>query len=292
MTLSQSRLRPSRRSIVKGAAWAVPVVVAATAAPAAAQSACTPSTVFNSLPVGQCVTNLTFAPSTVTGTLTYASWGQPSSKPGDTCRVAQVSGPNGWRYVELEMVSSLNKGDYVELTISLSQPVDDLSFVLHDIDKVRDSWDDTVQVMTPGYTDSGLHLRPRQQHPGHGDERPAVPGQGVGRHPDHLGPGHRPPDLGGSRQHRHHPLPRGHHRQLHQPAHRPGRHPLQRLRRATSRSPDHRACQQGPAVRRRLQRVGRQLRQLSDVYPTGSSQTDRSGPFGTMPVGLMSRCTW
>jgi hypothetical protein len=56
MTLSQSRLRPSRRSIVKGAAWAVPVVVAATAAPAAAQSACTPSTVFNSLPVGQCVT--------------------------------------------------------------------------------------------------------------------------------------------------------------------------------------------------------------------------------------------
>ena len=63
-----------------------------------------------------------------------------------------VSGPNGWRYVELEMVSSLNKGDYVELTISLSQPVDDLSFVLHDIDKVRDSWDDTVQVMTPDYT--------------------------------------------------------------------------------------------------------------------------------------------
>lgn len=145
-------LRPTRRTVVKGAAWAVPVVVAATAAPAAAQSACTPSTVFNSLPVGQCVTNLTFAPSTVTGTLTYASWGQPSSKPGDTCRVAQVSGPNGWRYVELEMVSSLNKGDYVELTISLSQPVDDLSFVLHDIDKVRGGWDDTVQVMTPGYT--------------------------------------------------------------------------------------------------------------------------------------------
>lgn len=145
----------SRRTLVKAAAWAAPAIAIAVPVPAYAASPtpCTPSTVFDNLKPGTSPKSIVFQPSMVTATLTYASSGQGNdSTPGDTGKVAATSTNPSWNYIELEMVSKLDKGDYVELTITLSEPVTGLSFVLHDIDQTKDGWRDTVQVMTGGFT--------------------------------------------------------------------------------------------------------------------------------------------
>lgn len=142
----------SRRTIVKGAAWAVPVIAVAAPIPSVAASPCTPTTNFDNLQVGTRPTSVTFSPSGVTASLVWASNGQPSQTPGQTGRVAQTSTSPSWKYIEMEMVSSLRVGDWVQLTINVSQPVTGLSFILHDIDKERSAWVDLVEVETPGYT--------------------------------------------------------------------------------------------------------------------------------------------
>jgi len=144
-----------RRTILKGAAWSVPAIAFAVPVPAYAASPtpCTPSTVFDNLQPGSAPKSIVFQPSLVTASLTYTSSGQGGdSTPGDTGKVAATSTNPSWNYIELEMVSQLNAGDYVELTIALSEPVTGLSLVLHDIDQTAGGWRDTVQVMTTGFT--------------------------------------------------------------------------------------------------------------------------------------------
>jgi hypothetical protein len=61
-----------------------------------------------------------------------------------------------WNYIEVEMTDPLNAGDYIDVTITLSAAVANLSFRIHDIDKTGSpqqyGWNDEVWVQTPGLT--------------------------------------------------------------------------------------------------------------------------------------------
>lgn len=147
----------SRRSVVKAAAWAVPVIAVAAPAPAFAASPCTPTTSLDDLTPGTSPNPITFYPSLVTAGLAWTSGGQGGDNtPGDTGQVAATNTNPSWNYIEIEMVQSLNAGDYVQLTITLSEPVTGLSFILHDIDmeegRQGTAWVDHVYIDTPGFT--------------------------------------------------------------------------------------------------------------------------------------------
>ncbi len=141
----------SRRTLVKGAAWAVPVIALAAPVPVYAASECTPTTALDSLTPGQPASPLVFQPSGLTATLSFTA-NTPGGGDGDTGEVAATSTMPPWNYVEIEMTQQLTVGNYVDVTISLSAPVEGLSFVLHDIDWVDQQWYDTVIVSTPGFT--------------------------------------------------------------------------------------------------------------------------------------------
>jgi len=155
---TQTTKEVSRRTLVKGAAWAVPVIAFAAPAPAMAASPCTPSTNFDGLTPGNTVqTGIVFynslnQPTGVTASIAYASNGQGGdSTPGGTGTVAATSTNPSWNYIEIEMLSELNAGDSVTLTLTLSQAVTGLSFTIHDIDKVRNgqnqvAWEDFVEI--------------------------------------------------------------------------------------------------------------------------------------------------
>lgn len=147
----------SRRTLVKGAAWAVPVIAFAGPVPAFAASPCTPSTNFDGLAVGSRPTSIIFynaqnQPTGVTATLAWSSNGQGGDPtPGDTGLVEQTA--QGWNYLESEMISPLNAGDWVQLNITIvGGPVSGLSFIVHDIDKVQGAWTDNVIVTPAGFT--------------------------------------------------------------------------------------------------------------------------------------------
>lgn len=152
----------SRRTLVKGAAWAVPVIALAAPTPAMAASVCTPSTNFDGLAVGTSPSSITFynsqgQPTGVTATLSWTSNGQPSSKPGNTGQVLQTTQNPIFNFIEIQMVQALNQGDYVELTLNIvGGPVKGLSFKLIDIDKTvapgNIGWVDNVWIRTVGYT--------------------------------------------------------------------------------------------------------------------------------------------
>ena len=148
----------TRRTLVKSAAWSVPVIAFAAPVPAYAASPCTPSTNFDGLtPGNQVQTSIVFynslnQPTGVTASIAYASNGQGGdSTPGGTGTVAATSTNPSWNYIEIEMLSELNAGDWVTLTLTLSQAVSGLSFTIHDIDKVRNgqnqvAWEDFVEI--------------------------------------------------------------------------------------------------------------------------------------------------
>jgi len=154
---TQTTKEVSRRTLVKGAAWAVPVIAFAAPAPAMAASPCTPSTNFDGLTPGNTVqTGIVFynslnQPTGVTASIAYASAGQGGDPtPGGTGTVAATSTNPSWNYIEIEMLSELTAGDWVTLTLSLSQAVSGLRFTIHDIDKVRSqgevAWEDFVEI--------------------------------------------------------------------------------------------------------------------------------------------------
>lgn len=144
----------TRRALARGAVWTVPAVTLATAAPAFASTIpCEVTTNFDDLQVGSSPTTLTFGTSTTTASLAYASGGQGGDPtPGATGRVAATSTNPSWNYLELQLVQNLNQGDYVTLTITFTQPVENLSFKIHDIDRVTNQWYDEVVVGPTGFT--------------------------------------------------------------------------------------------------------------------------------------------
>ncbi|BDZ54247.1 hypothetical protein [Agromyces marinus] len=140
----------TRRTLVKAAAWTAPAIALAAPVPAYAASPCTPETSIDDLRPGSRPSSITFFPSMVTATLAFTSSGQGGDPtPGDTGLVEATSTTPSWNYIEMEMLATLNAGDYVQLTITMSEPVTGLSFVLHDIDSERDGYVDTVEVISP-----------------------------------------------------------------------------------------------------------------------------------------------
>ena len=133
--------------------WAVPVIVTAAAAPAMAASQCVVTTHFDNLTVGTSPTTFTFSPSLVTASISYSSTGQDGDNtPGGTGTVAATSTSPSWNYIEIEMLEPLNTNDSITVTITLSEPVENLTFKIHDIDGLASQWKDTVRVNTAGYT--------------------------------------------------------------------------------------------------------------------------------------------
>ena len=148
----------SRRTLAAGVAWAAPVVAVAAAAPTYAMSLpdipCEVIQTYDNLPVGQCVTNITFQPSAVTATISYSASYGTDNTPGDTCQVRSTNPApprQPWRYVELEMLNP-QANWRIDVTITLSQAMENLRFQLHDIDSRSRGFQDTVRIVTPGYT--------------------------------------------------------------------------------------------------------------------------------------------
>lgn len=143
----------SRRTVAAGMAWAVPVITAATAAPAFAVSGCVVQTNFDNLAVGSRPTTLYFPPSTITASVAFTSTGNGGDNtPGDTGLVAATNTTPAWNYIEMEMLADLEAGDSITATITLTAAVENLSLILHDIDSTRSGWRDDVVVNTPGWT--------------------------------------------------------------------------------------------------------------------------------------------
>jgi hypothetical protein len=146
----------TRRTVTRGVAWSAPLAAISVAAPAFASSIpCQVATVLDNLTPGQPVGVLTFLPSTVTATIAFGN-GAGSGQTGGTGQVAATTTTPSWNYIEVEMTDPLNAGDYIDVTITLSAAVTNLSFRIHDIDKTGSTqqygWNDEVWVQTPGFT--------------------------------------------------------------------------------------------------------------------------------------------
>jgi hypothetical protein len=144
----------SRRTVTRGVAWSAPLAAISVAAPAYASSIpCQVQTNFDNLTPGQPPGVLTFLPSTIKAAITYASTGNGGDPtPGDTGEVAATSTVPPWNYIEVEMLQPLGQGDTVTVIITLTAPVTNLSFRIHDIDKTAQGWNDHVIVNTVGFT--------------------------------------------------------------------------------------------------------------------------------------------
>ncbi len=109
----------------------------------------------DNLTPGQPVGVLKFLPSTVTATIAFGN-GAGSGQTGGTGQVAATTTTPSWNYIEVEMTDPLNAGDYIDVTITLSAAVTNLSFRIHDIDKTGSTqqygWNDEVWVQTPGFS--------------------------------------------------------------------------------------------------------------------------------------------
>ena len=111
------------------------------------------------------------------------------------------------------MTDPLNAGDYIDVTITLSQAVTNLSFRLHDIDKTGSTqqygWND--EVLGP---DGRLHRREGHQRDRHRHGRRRVPQQRVRGPGDRLRSQPRRPQVGRSALAGEVPLPGAQLRQL------------------------------------------------------------------------------
>jgi hypothetical protein len=146
----------SRRTLMKTAAWTVPVIAFAAPLPSAAASPCTPTTSYDNLQVGSSPTMISFLPDLgVAASIAY-SYNPGGLAIGDTGTVAQTSTIPPWRYIELEMLrqgnpARLTAGSYIQVTIALTAPVTGFSLLLHDIDSEEGGYIDSVEVVTAGW---------------------------------------------------------------------------------------------------------------------------------------------
>lgn len=146
----------TRRTLVKGAAWSVPVIAFAAPLPSAAASPCTPTTSYDTLQVGSSPTVISFLPDLgVAASIAY-SYSPGGLAIGDTGKVEQTSTVPPWRYIELEMLrqgnpARLTAGNYIQVTITLTAPVTGFSLLLHDIDSEEGGYIDSVEVVTAGW---------------------------------------------------------------------------------------------------------------------------------------------
>lgn len=145
-------VRPSRRSVVRGAAWSVPVVSMAATAPAFAASPCAKSTiVWSSL--GRSGT--TFTSTSISGvTVTLTLSGATTAAGNRTISTTQTGGQSSvLRFYSTSTNNSSQTATFSFTRTSNGQPVNvtNLSFSFLDIDSGGRSWDDRVLVNTGGF---------------------------------------------------------------------------------------------------------------------------------------------
>jgi hypothetical protein len=131
-------------------AWTAPVVLTAVAAPAYATSLpCWQGQALLTNPRSDTVvTALTFPPSLVKATVTYAAQAWQDQTPGDTGWVRSTAFPAGnqWNYIKLHHPEGMDTGDTVTMTILFSEPVKNLTLRVTNIDKVTGDFIDEVIV--------------------------------------------------------------------------------------------------------------------------------------------------
>lgn len=141
-------LRPTRRTLVRGSAWSVPVVAAAAAAPAyAASQLCQPVTFdWSSQPTGQVFTSGAVGLTTITMTVTEATNPHPAN--GQVINTTQ-GGVSGAQLALVLIPTTSASATTVQL--AFSQPVSNLRLQVRDIDRASGNWNDRV-TPSPGYT--------------------------------------------------------------------------------------------------------------------------------------------
>ena len=147
-----SALRTSRRTVVRGAAWSVPVIAVVATAPAYAASACPATTlVWSTLGNGNVFTSTTVGAVTVTLTVS----GVTNANNNRTISTNQTGGQSS----NLRFYSGSANGSSQTVTFSFTRTstgapvnVTNLSFSFLDIDSGgAGNWDDRVSVNTGGF---------------------------------------------------------------------------------------------------------------------------------------------
>lgn len=143
----------ARRSVLTTAAWSVPVVVTAAAAPMAAASQCVPASInWNDSAVGSRPTTLAVPGVTPALTATFGIVYSAGSTPSGTSGTV-VAGPQGGstdRYYRVEFLNP-DRNDTATVTISFERAVRDVKFTILDIDAAQPGFRDSVAVLTPGF---------------------------------------------------------------------------------------------------------------------------------------------
>ena len=168
----------SRRAVARGAAWSVPVVALAVAAPASASAS----------HIGTCVTGLLDWDSFKNGSTQTGANLSPGGNTGVTLRVttsgddgAKTNGQvtkttTGGKSSVMRFYDEIKKKDTSQtVTITFSKTVRNVSFSLLDVDSSTDNYEDLVQIVspttytgvTPQQRQGGRHQGqplPRQEH--------------------------------------------------------------------------------------------------------------------------------
>ncbi len=167
--------RPSRRTLVRAAAWTAPVLATVAAAPAFAASPCATRTIdFSSYATGAAyTTGSTFTAGLVTATLNLSG---ATGAANNATIYATTSTTKELRFYDLNSSSTSQT-----IKFTFSQPVTNLSIKIVDIDQAG-SYEDYVEVSTLGFTySSGA----------------AVTGDGSKKKPFHSSTGTAVPDGSG-----------------------------------------------------------------------------------------------
>ncbi|MBS2936462.1 hypothetical protein KDN32_01750 [Nocardioides sp. J2M5] len=139
----------SRRTLVRGAAWSVPVIAATTAAPAFAASPC-PAVTLSWASLGN---GTTFSSTTVGGVLvTLTVSGQTGAANNRTVSTTQTGGQTS--NLRFYSTNALNSSQTATISFTRDgQPVSvlNLAFSFLDIDSGGTAWNDNVSVATGGF---------------------------------------------------------------------------------------------------------------------------------------------
>lgn len=184
---------PTRRNVVRTAAWTVPVVAVNTAVPAWAASCGSTSTtwrldwgntsttswtqpaVANSIQTGDAVITGTTGTTPMAVTFRSQTFGS-MQRDGDNLRVSSALSPAANNVGGLNQGPGLNishasplpsgRGNRQEIQISFSRPVTNLSFTIADTDWSNGNWDDRVELTgTRTATTNGIQGAGTQNDP-------------------------------------------------------------------------------------------------------------------------------
>jgi hypothetical protein len=142
----------SRRTIIRTAAWATPVVLTAVAAPSFAAGSGTDCTQLGSAtltPNRSGVVDRLVFPGGVSATISYAKTAHGRSRTpfdGETGHVFSTDYGTPWDYIRLHHPEGMDQNDTLTMTIDFAQPVSSFSLTLTDIDMSVGSWIDEVSL--------------------------------------------------------------------------------------------------------------------------------------------------